>query len=106
MVKVYRHTANAVVNENGHPHGMFQMVVEDNGIGFDEKYGDRIFGVFQRLHGRNEYEGTGIGLAICQKIVRRHGGHIAVKSQPHQGTKFIVTLPIHHAREQSESVTS
>ncbi|MEA5572472.1 PAS domain-containing protein [Calothrix sp. UHCC 0171] len=71
------------------------LTVEDNGIGFDEKYCDRIFQVFQRLHGRSEYEGTGIGLAICRKIVERHQGSITVQSQPGQGTKFIVTLPSH-----------
>jgi light-regulated signal transduction histidine kinase (bacteriophytochrome) len=70
-----------------------QIVVEDNGIGFDEKYLDRIFRVFQRLHGRTEYEGTGIGLAICRKIVERHGGSITASSTPGAGAKFIVTLP-------------
>jgi PAS domain S-box-containing protein len=73
---------------------MYQLTVQDNGIGFDEKYCDRIFQVFQRLHGRSEYEGTGIGLAICRKIVERHQGSITAKSQPGQGAKFIVTLPI------------
>jgi PAS domain S-box-containing protein len=73
--------------------GACQIVVEDNGIGFDEKYLDRIFRVFQRLHGRTEYEGTGIGLAICRKIVERHGGDITASSAPGMGAKFIVTLP-------------
>jgi two-component system sensor kinase FixL len=68
------------------------LTVEDNGIGFDEKYVDRIFGVFQRLHGRGEYEGTGIGLAICKKIAERHGGTITAKSVEGQGARFIVTL--------------
>ncbi len=72
-----------------------QIIVEDNGIGFNEKYLDRIFNVFQRLHGRSEYDGTGIGLAICRKIVERHHGNITAKSQPGEGAKFIVTLPIH-----------
>src|ERR1043166_1790881 len=67
--------------------------VEDNGIGFDEKYVDRIFNVFQRLHGRTEYEGTGVGLAICRKIVVRHGGEITARSQPGQGSTFILKLP-------------
>lgn len=71
-----------------------QLIVEDNGIGFDEKYLDRIFNIFQRLHGRSEYEGTGIGLAICRKISDRHQGSITAQSQPGQGAKFIVTLPI------------
>lgn len=67
--------------------------VVDNGIGFDEKYRDRIFQIFQRLHGRNEYEGTGIGLAICRKIVERHHGSITANSSPGAGAKFIITLP-------------
>lgn len=70
------------------------IYVEDNGIGFDEKYLDRIFNVFQRLHGRNEYEGTGMGLAICRKIVERHRGDITAQSKPGSGATFIVTLPI------------
>jgi light-regulated signal transduction histidine kinase (bacteriophytochrome) len=71
-----------------------QIVVEDNGIGFEEKYLDRIFNVFQRLHSRNEYSGTGVGLAICRKIAERHGGDITATSQLGKGSKFIVTLPM------------
>ncbi|NMG06159.1 PAS domain-containing protein [Brasilonema sp. UFV-L1] len=72
-----------------------QIIVEDNGIGFDEKYLDRIFNVFQRLHGRSEYEGTGMGLAICRKIVERHNGSISAQSTPGQGSRFIIILPMH-----------
>jgi signal transduction histidine kinase len=75
-----------------------QILVEDNGIGFDEKYLDRIFAPFQRLCGRGEYEGTGIGLAICRKIVERHGGEITATSAPGQGATFIVTLPMTQAK--------
>jgi signal transduction histidine kinase len=72
----------------------YQITFEDNGIGFDEQYAERIFGAFQRLHGRQEYEGTGIGLSVCRKIVERHGGIIEAKSSPGKGAKFIVTLPV------------
>jgi two-component system, LuxR family, sensor kinase FixL len=71
----------------------WQITVEDNGIGFDEKYRDRIFQIFQRLHGRNEYEGTGIGLAICRKIVDRHGGALTANSSPGAGARFVIALP-------------
>lgn len=74
--------------------GLYQITIEDNGIGFDEKYAERIFRVFQRLHARNEYSGTGIGLSVCKKIVERHGGSISAKSAPGDGTKLIVTLPV------------
>lgn len=70
------------------------LTVTDNGIGFDEKYLDRIFVVFQRLHGRTEYEGTGIGLAVVRKIVERHGGTITAQSAVGQGATFLVTLPV------------
>lgn len=76
------------------PEGWCEIRVEDNGIGFDEKYIDRIFSTFQRLQGRSEYEGVGMGLAICQKIVERHRGSITAKSKPGLGSTFIVTLPV------------
>ncbi|MBN1911687.1 MAG: PAS domain S-box protein [Pirellulales bacterium] len=74
-----------------------QILVQDDGIGFDTKYLDRIFDVFQRLHPRGEHEGTGVGLAICRKIVQRHGGTITAKSQPGEGATFIVVLPVVHS---------
>jgi PAS domain S-box-containing protein len=72
----------------------YEIYVEDNGIGFDEKYLDKIFLPFQRLQGRSSnYEGVGMGLAICKKIVERHGGNITARSEPGKGSTFIVTLP-------------
>ncbi len=76
--------------------GQCELTVADNGIGFDEKYLDRIFTPFQRLHGRGEYEGTGIGLSVVRKIVERHGGAVTAHSQPGQGATFVVTLPVKH----------
>jgi signal transduction histidine kinase len=71
-----------------------RIEVKDDGIGFDEKYNEKIFTIFQRLHGRTEYEGTGIGLAICRKIVANHGGLITARSAENKGSVFIVILPI------------
>lgn len=70
-----------------------RIVVKDNGIGFDEKYADKIFNIFQRLQGRAEYEGTGIGLAICRKIMMNHRGYIRAKSVINQGSEFILIFP-------------
>ena len=78
--------------ENGH----CRIVVADNGIGFDEKYAERIFTMFERLHARAKYEGTGIGLAICRKIAERHGGEIRAHGRPGEGATFVVTLPAQH----------
>jgi PAS domain S-box-containing protein len=72
--------------------GWWTIVVRDNGIGFDQKYADEIFGVFKRLH-RDAYSGTGIGLALAKQIVERHGGRIWAKSQPGRGSEFYFTLP-------------
>jgi len=76
------------------------LLVQDNGIGFDQKYAERIFAVFQRLHGRLEYEGTGIGLAICRNIVERHGGSITARSKPGESTTFTIRLPTKHQKEE------
>ncbi len=80
---------------------LYRIIVEDNGIGFDEKHLDRIFNAFQRLHSRRDYEGTGMGLAICRKIAERHGGSITAKSQLGRGAVFIITLPSNQPRGEN-----
>jgi PAS domain S-box-containing protein len=72
------------------------IAVSDNGIGFEDKYAERIFTLFERLHARARYEGTGIGLAICRKIAERHGGEIVAHGRPEEGATFVVTLPARH----------
>jgi light-regulated signal transduction histidine kinase (bacteriophytochrome) len=76
-----------------------RITVRDNGIGFEDRYSRRIFRVFERLHGRNEYPGTGIGLALCRKIAERHGGTVVAESELGVGSTFTVTLPLHQKEE-------
>ncbi len=83
---------------------LWEIEVRDNGIGFDNQYRDRIFNLFERLNGRNEYEGTGMGLAICRRIVERHGGCIAAQGELGKGAIFLIRLPAHqpNTREPHE----
>jgi signal transduction histidine kinase len=71
--------------------------VSDNGIGFDNAHAARIFRPFERLHGQQTYEGSGIGLAVCARIAERHGGTISAQGVPGQGASFLVILPARHA---------
>ncbi len=80
----------------GKAHPSYRIEVRDNGIGFDQKHVDRIFTPFQRLHSRDRYEGTGIGLAICRKIVEHHGGTLTAHSVPDEGSVFVIEMPIAH----------
>jgi PAS domain S-box-containing protein len=85
---------------NGELPPRLEIVWVDNGIGFDQKYADRIFGIFQRLHGRGQYEGSGVGLAICKKIVERHGGTITTSGKLGEGATFVATLPVAQPKEK------
>ena len=76
-----------------------ELTVRDNGIGFEPQYSLRIFRVFERLHGRTEYPGTGIGLALCRKIAERHGGSIVADGEPGAGATLTVTLPVQPRHE-------
>ncbi|HVS36791.1 MAG TPA: ATP-binding protein [Gemmataceae bacterium] len=91
-LKFRREPTPAVHVETTRQGGLWRFTVRDNGIGIDRRHADRIFVLFERLHGR-EYAGTGIGLAVCKKIVERHGGEIGVESQPREGATFWFTLP-------------
>ena len=106
MVKVAAEiiTGSPAEGDGGVAKKLCQLMVGDNGIGFDEKYLDRIFTVFQRLHTRNEYEGTGMGLAIARKIALFHHGEITAKSKPGEGATFIVTLPVTHPKAADNGV--
>ena len=86
--------------------GMMAFTVSDNGIGFENQYADRIFRVFERLHPRDEFEGTGIGLALCRKIVERHGGTIVAEGRPGEGSTFTVTLPVHQRAPGQDAMPS
>ncbi len=86
--------------------GMWEITVEDNGVGIEEQYVDKIFKPFERLHGRGTYEGTGIGLTICNKIVTRHGGEISVKQHSEYGVTFRIRLPEKQIKSNDASLRS
>ena len=92
----------SITNEEGNVVECWRFKIADNGIGFENQYKDQIFTIFQRLNGRMEYEGTGIGLATCRKIVERHEGNIDADGQPDIGATFIIDLPKEQANFEDE----
>lgn len=94
-IRIYSEDDNAgKINGNVSVKKYCKIFVEDNGIGFDQKYADQIFDMFVRLHGNSEYEGTGIGLALCKQIAEKHEGYISALSKENKGSTFIVSLPV------------
>ncbi len=89
--KMYGSDQSLPVNSNGHKY--HKVSISDNGIGFDPKYSDEIFMVFKRLNSYHEYEGTGVGLSICKKIIEKHNGSIIAQSEPGKGSTFSFVLP-------------
>jgi signal transduction histidine kinase len=100
VIKIHTEFSEGI-NGNGNGketgHKYCRIIIEDNGIGFEQKYAEEIFGMFKRLHHAKDYDGTGIGLALCKKIVEQHNGFISARSKVDEGSIFIVSLPLEHA---------
>lgn len=92
VVKITSDTS-ALANGRARDQKYCRIFIEDNGIGFDQKYAEEIFGMFKRLHHNSEFEGTGIGLALCKKIVEQHKGYISARSKVNEGSTFIISIP-------------
>jgi signal transduction histidine kinase len=100
IIKITQET-NALLNgSNGTARDKYcKILIHDNGIGFDQKYAEEIFGMFKRLHHNSEFQGTGIGLALCKKIVEQHKGYISARSKINEGSTFIISLPLQQKEE-------
>jgi len=96
VVKIYSEIITATTS-NKEPVQYCRIYIQDNGIGFDQVYAEQIFDMFRRLHVNSEFEGTGIGLTLCKKIVEKHNGYISVQSKVGKGSTFIISLPVHQA---------
>lgn len=99
-VKIYSEVTSELKGTKKEPTKYCRIYIQDNGIGFDQKYAEEIFGMFRRLHVNGQFEGTGIGLAFCKKIVEQHGGYISAKSKIDEGSTFIVSLPFKQPTDQ------
>jgi signal transduction histidine kinase len=98
VIRIHSELAGGTIPRNGVETNKYcRIFVEDNGIGFEQKYAEDIFGMFKRLHNNGEYEGTGIGLALCKKIIEQHNGFISARSKPNEGSTFIISLPVRQA---------
>jgi signal transduction histidine kinase len=97
-IRIHSEVSQVGVPRNGsQPSKYCRIFVQDNGIGFEQKYAEDIFGMFKRLHNNGEYEGTGIGLALCKKIMEQHNGFISARSKPGEVSTFIISLPLRQA---------
>jgi signal transduction histidine kinase len=96
IIKIRSEAHTQVIGQNGKSTSKkyWRIIVEDNGIGFDQKYAEDIFGMFKRLHNSAEFEGTGIGLALCKKIIEHHHGFISARSKVNEGSTFVISLPV------------
>jgi signal transduction histidine kinase len=97
--------ASQLLMMNGSGNKFYKLVIADNGIGFDNNLSKEIFKVFKRLHSYQEFEGTGVGLSICKKIVEKHGGIITAESEPDKGSSFIIILPERQRKEDRQAIS-
>jgi PAS domain S-box-containing protein len=103
-VEVSAETLPADAGRGAPAHGATcRIVVRDHGIGFEQKHAERLFGIFHRLHQRHEYPGSGIGLAVCCRVVERHGGSIEAEGHPGEGAVFTIRIPVRHVRSEEEA---
>ena len=105
VIKIYSEIITATTS-NKEPVKFCRIYIQDNGIGFDQQYAEQIFDMFRRLHVHSEFEGTGIGLTLCKKIVEKHNGYISVQSKLNQGSTFIISLPVHQATVEAAGETN
>ena len=106
VVRIYSELVDSLsFSAPKNPQGQYcRIIIRDNGIGFDNQYAEKIFTIFQRLHPREKYEGTGIGLAITRKIIEKHNGIITAESREGEGSSFIIVLPLKQVQEEEKAL--